>query len=557
MNSDALEQVLLKKYGINPLEKEAFFSPAYALGNPYLMHDLERAVVRLYEAITSGEKIVIYSDYDCDGIPGAVILSDLLKKINYTNYEVYIPDRHDEGYGLHKDAVDTFIKNGVTLLVTIDLGITAVDEIAHAQVEGIDVIVTDHHLPRKSLDEGGIASNVLPRAFALVNPKVGGTYPDDMLCGSGVIFTFVRGFLGKYREYFQIPEGWEKWSLDMVGLATLADMVPLVKENRTLAIYGLMVLAKTKRPGLRELFALAKIDERHLSEEDITFSIAPRLNAASRMGTPRDAFLLLSETDPAKAKTYALHLSKINDDRKFEVARIMKETKQALKKRELTSVIVIGNPSWRPGVLGLVASKIVEEYKKPAFVWGGEGEMLKGSCRSDGHANVVSLMSQATAHLVSYGGHEGAGGFVTSHTGIHGLEETLALHYDAVPLVSVEEDTVADQDVILFSPDNITRDVYACLNQFAPFGVGNPKPLFELRDVTIESARLFGKTKEHLEIQISRRSGYPLKAILFFAPEHYKSLTAGTYTIRGYLETSYFMGKKEERIRLTEIVPMV
>lgn len=546
MNSDDLEQILLKKCGINPLEKEQFFSPVYTLGDPYLMHDLEKAVVRLYEAITAGEKIVIYSDYDCDGIPGAVILSDLLKKINYTNYEVYIPDRHDEGYGLHMGAVDTFIKNGVTLLITIDLGITAVDEIAHAQVEGIDVIVTDHHLP----------GEMLPRAFALVNPKVGGTYPDNMLCGSGVIFTFVRGFLEKYREYFQIPEGWEKWSLDMVGIATLADMVPLVNENRTLAIYGLMVLAKTKRPGLRELYNLAKIDERYLSEEDITFSIAPRLNAASRMGTPRDAFLLLSETDPAKAKTYALHLSKINDDRKFEVARIMKETKQTLKKRELVSVIVIGNPTWRPGVLGLIASKLVEEYKKPAFVWGGEGDTLKGSCRSDGRVSVVALMSQATTHLVSYGGHEGAGGFVALPTGIHGLEETLALQYDAIPVAPIES-TVAEQDTILLSPDKISRDVYSCLNQFAPFGVGNPKPLFELQNIQIESARLFGKTKEHLEILISRTSGYPLKAILFFAPENYKALSAGTYTIRGYLETSYFMGKKEERMRLTEIMPMV
>ena len=296
---------LLVNRGITTEEQALkFLKPNYDndMNDPFLMHDMERAVVRIFEAVEAKQKIVVYADYDCDGIPGAVIMNDFFKKIGYENFYIYIPDRHDEGYGLNKEAIQKFIDEGVKLLFTIDLGTTDHEDIAQAQANGIDVIVSDHHLPHETL----------PKAFAIVNPKIG-SYPDSMLCGSGVVFKLVQGFIQKYGEAFKINSGWEKWLLDMAGLATLSDMVPLVGENRLIARFGLQVFRKSPRPGITQLLRLLKIDQTTLLEDDLTFMVTPRLNAASRMDSPMRAFELLAERDPVKAGAIALHLTNIND----------------------------------------------------------------------------------------------------------------------------------------------------------------------------------------------------------------------------------------------------
>src|SRR3990167_4813232 len=252
-----LLRTLLERRGItDEAQADIFLNPDYKrdLHDPFKMRDMERACVRLFEAVDAGEKIIIYADYDCDGIPGAVILSDLFKKINYINYEVYIPQRDSEGYGLNLDAIKSFADKDVKLIITIDLGITAVAEVAQAEVDGIDIIITDHHIPPE----------ILPRAYAILNPKTD-NYPEKMLCGAGVVFKFVQGFIKKYGEYFKIKNGAEKWMLDMAGLATLSDMVPLTGENRALAHFGMKVLRKSRRPGLQKLFAKMNIDQRHVS----------------------------------------------------------------------------------------------------------------------------------------------------------------------------------------------------------------------------------------------------------------------------------------------------
>src|SRR3989338_4443283 len=383
--STELLNLLLERRGIkSPEEKEKFLNPDYErdIYDPFLILNMERAVERILRGMKNNEHIVIYGDYDCDGIPGSVILHDLFKKIEYENFSVYIPDRHEEGYGLHKEAVEKFKNDGVNLIITVDLGTVNFAEVALAESFGIDVIITDHHLIQENL----------PRAYAILNPKREG-YPEKMLCGAGVAFKLVQAFIKKYGEYFKIHYGWEKWLLDLAGLATLSDMVPLLGENRTIAYFGMKVLQKNRRPGLQKLFNKLNIDTRYLAEDDITFMVAPRLNAASLMDSPRKAFELLASTDEAEAGALADHLSKINDERKILVALTMKEIKQTLSKREEKSVIVIGNPKWRVGVLGLIASKIAEEYKRPAFVWGMEGgETIKGSCRSDGSVNLVEMM---------------------------------------------------------------------------------------------------------------------------------------------------------------------
>jgi len=421
-----LLRTILEKRGIKTIaEADIFLNPKYErdFHDPFLMKDMEKACVRIFEAIEAKEKIVVYADYDCDGIPGAVILNDLFsiisgsisggKKVPYKNLEIYIPGRNSEGYGLNLPAIKQFAKKGVKLLITIDLGITAVSEIAQAEVDGIDVIVTDHHLPHMTL----------PRACAILNPKVD-AYPEKMLCGAGVVFKLVQGFVKKYGEFYKINTGWEKWLLDMAGLATLSDLVPLLGENRAMAYFGVKVLKKSPRPGLQKLLAKMKIEQKYLTEDDIGFMVVPRLNAASRMDDPMKAYELLSTEDEVKAGVITDHLSKINDDRKTMVAGIMREVNKKFEKREMKEVIVIGNPQWRVGVLGLVASKISDEYKKPVFVWGkDENDFIKGSCRSDGSVSVVELMTETREFFMEFGGHEFAGGFTVQNEKIHFLEE--------------------------------------------------------------------------------------------------------------------------------------
>jgi single-stranded-DNA-specific exonuclease len=549
-NHAELLELLLKNRGISKEDQDRFLSPSYDehLYDPYLLKDMEKACVRIYNAIKNNEKIVIYSDYDCDGIPAAVIMHDFFTKIRYTNFLIYIPHRHDEGYGLHTDAIEEFIKTNVKLLITFDLGITAVQQVARAQKEGIDVIITDHHLPQGDV----------PKAFAIINPKQEGCeYPDKMLCGAGLAFKLVCGLIQKYGEEWNISKGWEKWLLDMAGLATLADQVPLLNENRVLAYYGLKVLQKSRRLGLVELFKKADVKMEKLSEEDITFTLAPRLNAASRMDDPMRAFEVLSTIDPVYARTCADHLASINDERKSIVAHIMKDVKKTLGQREEKPLIVIGNPKWRIGILGLIASKIAEEYKKPVFVWGQEGsDIIRGSCRGWGNTNLVTLMtSLPEKSLLEFGGHKQAGGFSVSHDEIHFLEERLL---NAINDCKSDEGEKEEQMIeASISMSDVTSENYAVIEKLAPYGTGNPKPVFLFEAAVIELMKEFGKEKNHLELVFRDHRRRPVKAIAFFKTRDSfnKELKEGTaINLLATFEKSTFAGRTELRLRIVDIL---
>ena len=544
-----LLELLLKNRGITPEDRERFLNPLYEhLYDPYLLKDMDKSCVRIFEGLEAKEKIVVYSDYDCDGIPAAVIMHDFFTKIGYTNFSIYIPDRHDEGYGLHADAIEEFIKTDVKLLITFDLGITAVKEVAQAQAGGVDVIITDHHLPQAQV----------PRAYAIINPKQDGCeYPDKNLCGAGLAFKLVQALVVKYGEYFKISDGWEKWLLDMAGLATLADQVPLVGENRILAYYGLKVLQKARRPGLAELFRKAGVDIAKMNEEDVTFTLAPRLNAASRMGNPMRAFEVLATTDAIEAKTLADHLAKINDERKQIVMHIMKDVKKTLGKREEKSIIVIGNPSWRVGILGLVASKVAEEYKRPAFIWGSEGsDIIRGSCRGWGDVNLVEIMSTLPENsLLAFGGHAGAGGFSVSNAQVHFLEERLLGVFDGIK--DKKESSIEINIDALITIDDVTIENYNVIERLAPYGIGNPKPTFMFEDLAITGVKGFGKEKNHLELMFTNSRGRPVKAIAFFKTDESfnRSITAGErINLTATFEKSTFGGRTELRLRIVDII---
>ena len=549
-NSELLSK-LLEKRGIKGEEQiEFFLNPDYErdLHDPFLMRDMERACVRLYEAIDNKEKIIIYADYDCDGIPGAVILTDLFKKINYKNFEIYIPQRNSEGYGLNLEAIKQFADSGVKLLITIDLGITAVAEVAQAEVDGIDVIITDHHIPPEAL----------PRAFAILNPKTD-SYPEKMLCGAGVVFKFAQAFIKKYGEFYKIKDGAEKWMLDMAGLATLSDMVPLLGENRAIAYFGMKVFRKSPRPGLQKLLAKMNIDQRYISEDDIGFMVTPRLNAASRMDDPMRAYELLATGDEVKAGLLADHLSKINDERKTIVTGIMREVNKKFEvsdARESRDVIVIGNPLWRVGVLGLVAGKISDQHQKPVFVWGkDENDCIKGSCRSNGSVSVVELMTATRESFIDFGGHELAGGFTVHNDKIHFLEEALSFSFSKVKRDKIEKDTVYD---IKSDLSIVTMQNWREVEKLAPFGLANPKPVFIFPDVKIENIKKFGKngSGEHLEITFSDSSDKKVKAVSFFSNiDSFKNkLTEGlSVNLLATFDLSRFRGREELRLRIQDI----
>ncbi len=538
-----LETMLAARLGLT--DHKPFIEPEYRLGDLWAFTDMERAAERLYSAVKGDEHIGIYADYDCDGIPGAVVLIDLFKKLGVMDrVHVYIPDRHDEGYGVSKIGIDALEAKSVTLMITVDVGITAIAEVADAQSRGIDVLLTDHHAPLADF----------PAAYALVHPAKG-TYTNQDPCGAAMAFYLVCAFLEKHRTEFDIPEGWEKWLLDLVGFATLSDMVPLTGENRMLALYGLFVARKTRRVGLRMLLEKNSIDLSRLTEADLTFTVAPRLNAASRMDTPMLAFELLSTDDPKRALEIVRTLDEINTLRKSLVAQIVKVAHASVKYRELNNslgaIVVVGNPEWRPAVLGLVANKLVETYNKSFFVWGEAGDgTIKGSCRMiDEHHAALLFQALPDGMILHAGGHQAAGGFSVAKEKIHLLEEALNTAIAKVDHDGKDKNTL--ETISLPLACSTTRHLSA-VRKFAPFGVGNAEPLFLFERLTIVSTKMFGKNKEHIECLVRDMTGTATAFTFFATDELIQKLAPNeVVSLLGTLEAGWRGGV---RVRIREVV---
>lgn len=537
-------------------EAEIFLNPDFSKNyDPFKMLGMDIAANRILKAIDKKEKIVIYSDYDADGIPGAVILHDFFKKIGYENFENYIPHRVLEGFGLNDNAVDEFAKKGVSLIITIDCGIADVEEAEKIKKHKIDLIIVDHHLPRIS----GTNTEELPAALAILDNKQSGSeYPDKNLCASGVTFKLVQALIKKRGAEWNIKDGWEKWLLDMVAIATVSDMVPLTHENRILAYYGLKVLRKSPRPGLQRLLSIIKMDQKNITEDDIGFMISPRINAASRMGIPEDAFNMLTTRDENEALKYAVHLNKINDDRKVVVAVMVKEIKKHWKAYDpdkKRKVLVAGNPDWKPSLLGLVASSLMDEHDGPVFLWGREeGKTLKGSCRSDGCVNIVEMMRDAKHLFEEYGGHSGAGGFSVVLEKVDLLADGLESAYLKLSVAeNKNKEIVADAAINI---DDVNKDLEKQIGQLAPFGMSNPKPIFAFHNIEIYETKIFGKKNNHLKIDFKNKKGAKISAIGFFMkPEDFSvKITKGEkINLLANIEKSYFAGREELRLRIVDI----
>jgi len=539
---------LLQHRGVGQTDRDSvadFLAPNYDrhLHDPLLLHDMERACERIESALDEKQHIAVFADYDCDGIPGAVVAHDFFTTAKHDNLTVYIPHRHYEGFGLSVSAVETLHEKGVQLIITIDCGSTDVAAVARANELGLDVIITDHHEPGAEL----------PEALAIVNPKLG-EYPFTELCGAAVMWKLAIALLSR-RDYGVVP-GYEKWWLDMVGVATIADMVPLVGENRVLATYGLRVLRKSRRPGLQQLLKKAKADQRYLTEDDVGFTIGPRVNAASRMDTPEDAFNLLTALTVEDAVSKVAHLEELNQTRKTTVAQMTKDVhKRVQQLDEMPDVLVFGDPSWRPSLVGLTAGKLADEHGRPAFVWGKDGNgKYKGSCRSGGNVSVVELLRAIPQHLHEHGGHHVAGGFTIRDESIHDFPAALQQAYaDMGTNALVQEEKQIDAVLTL---DEVTKWLHTDLQKLAPYGMSNPQPLFAFKDVRPERVEQFGKLNDHLKLVFMTENGR-LEAIAFFTkPDSYSRVPQATtpLTLLAHVEESRFMGRPQIRLRVVDIL---
>lgn len=551
---DATAALLARRGVTSHEEAEAFLAPSYDLhlGDPLQITDMEKAARRIAAALDSGERIAVWSDYDCDGIPGGVVLHDFLKKAgaNFTNY---IPHRHLEGYGLNADGIRSLAKDGVTLIVTVDSGIVDHEPVTVANGLGIDVIITDHHLP----------ADTLPDAYAVVDPKrADETYPFRDFCGAGLAWRLACAVLAvgfKGRE--SIPVGWEKWLLDMAALGTIADMVPLTGENRVIASYGLLVMRKSRRIGLQQLCAVARAKQVLLTEDDVAFLIAPRVNAASRMGDPREAFELFSTSDQDRAVELAKGLERINRSRRSLGAAITRAARERLAERSASGtvpdVIVMGDPKWRPGLLGLVANTLAQEYDRPVFLWGREGGVgAKGSCRSARGISLVELMRAAEEGTFDeFGGHAASGGFTAADHAIFALEERLCAALALLP----EPDAEASAPHADFDLPADLRAELKRTQRLAPFGIANPRPTYRTQGAHIASIAWFGAGGEHLRLSlIPAEAAQPVEAICFFAKRELGSACEklelnGTCTVLATLERDTFTKGQPVRMRIVAL----
>src|SRR3989344_2060479 len=556
MELSDLLKTLLDKRGISDVE--SFLNPDYSsLHDPMLLPDMEKALSRFFAAIEKDEHIAIYTDFDCDGVSGATVFFDFLEKIGYHDAEIYMPHRDMEGYGFHERSIRAMHARGTSLIITVDVGIAAAKEVSAANELGVDVIITDHHE----------VMNEMPRAYAIVNPKLGG-YPFPHLCGAAVAYKFVQAALafGKRRgleQFLKIPNGWEKWLLDVVAIATIADMVPLVGENRVLAHFGLRVLRRTRRPGLAALAQATRLRLTEITEDDIGFSIAPRINAASRMDNPDLALTLLTTQDPLEASRLVAQLEDLNAKRKTTVATIVRSAKKRARERfeEHTPVTVLGDTAWKPALLGLAANSLMGDRGGVVCLWGRDAAgNLKGSCRSDGAVGLNDLFQNAPDAFLQFGGHALAGGFTVSPERIHTFHETLMQAYEKVVAGKMVRELAAMMHDATLPLSTVSNSLIKEISLLSPFGMGNPKPIFHIPAARITGVRAFGKEKNHVEVMLEcATTGRIVRSFEFFKqPASFTFLPEpGTSAhVLATLERDSYSGPSAVSLRIVDFLPV-
>lgn len=522
-----------------------FFRPSLEdIHNPFLMKDMDKAVERLRSAVRGREKILIYGDYDVDGTTAVALVYSFLRRLT-PFIDFYIPDRYDEGYGLSQKGIDWAADNGFTLIITLDCGIKATKKVEYAASKGIDVIICDHHLPEDGL----------PRAVAVLDPKrEDDHYPFDDLCGCGVGFKLVQA----YAQTTGIPFEELTPLLDLLAVSIASDLVLITDENRVLAHYGLQRLNSGPRKGLQALIALSNLEPGHLSLDDIVFKIGPRINAAGRMETGRLAVELLTETDDHKAMAIGRQINDNNNERKSIDREITKEALEMVRDGKCLAhehATIVYNPTWNKGVVGIVASRLVEAFYKPTFVLTKSNGFVTGSARSVGGFDLYESIESCADLMENFGGHKFAAGLTMREENLPEftarVEKFIAEHLvDEVVTPVLEIDSKLD-----FS--QITPKFFRILKRFQPFGPGNTAPVFLTENVYDSgNSRKVGPAGQHLKLELIQESQpyNRISAIGFNMAEDFDYIRGGNPMDICYsIVENYYRGNSTIQLRLKGI----
>ena len=503
--------------------------------DPMLLKDMDRAVLRVGRALKTGELMAVYGDYDVDGITSTCLLTDCLTRLG-GRVRSYIPDRLEEGYGLNEEAVLHLARQGVTLIITVDCGITAAREVEFARELGIDVVITDHHECKQAI----------PEAAAVVDPhRPDCPYPFKGLAGVGVALKLAMAAAGPDRAGLVFRE-----YADLAAVGTVADVMPMTGENRTIVQTGLAALAHPRRVGLAQLMEEAGLGDKPVTSVSIGYTLAPRINAAGRMGQADLAAELLLTRDPGRAAALAQELCALNRERQTIECEIFQECVQRLERRPQSGIILLADEHWHQGVVGIVASRLTEKYSCPVFMVCLDQGMGKGSCRSWGGVNLFHLLTQCQDLLEGFGGHAMAAGFTVREENIPALEcrlRQLVLEEQA----GEELPSLLDIDAAVL-PQELTVEAVEALDALEPCGAGNPRPVLVLTGAHVISAAQVGRGR-HLKLRLEGR-GVPLDAIFFSVDGSELGLTPGCRVdVAFYPQINDFRGVRSVQLQVVDL----
>lgn len=506
----------MNKLFVQLLEKrhltDDFLHPKYeSLTDPYKLNDMKKAVARIKTAIKNQEKVLIYGDYDVDGVTASTLMEDALTLagVKSENLKIMLPDRFLDGYGMSPRLIKTAIENQIKLIITVDCGSKNHAIIEELNEQKIDTIITDHHE----------CSDTLPSAIAIINPKrkdYKGPEKLKNLAGVGVAFELARALV---KENL-IKNGQEKWLLDLVLLGTICDQMLLTGENRILCFYGIKVIEKTRRPGLKEL--IKKSGLKSITSESIGFQIGPRLNAAGRLETAELSLGILRTKSNTEAAALAVKLEELNKSRRAEQKLAVEEiTKNGVK----DTPVIIETGNWHEGILGIVAGRLVETYHKPAFVLTEvENDIFKGSGRSFGDFSLAEALNYVRDVIISGGGHAGAAGVRIERKNLYAFREKINAFYESLNLKNQNKYFNITTDLEIDNLKDFTLDFLDDLKLLEPFGAGNEEPIFKIKGAIVLETKRMGDKNQHLRIDLKDQNGKIIKCVAFFAPEKWFSL---------------------------------
>ena len=552
---------LLVQRGIDTLEKaKKFFNPQLSdLHDPFLMKDMDKAVERVERAVRNREKIMVYGDYDVDGTTAVALVYKFLRQIGHKDLLFYIPDRYTEGYGISTKGIDHAARKGATLIIALDCGIKAIEKVDYAKRKGVDFIICDHHLPAEEI----------PRAVAVLDPKRADcSYPFDELSGCGVGFKLVQAYCQKNGIPFQQIEP----LLDLLAVSIASDIVPLVDENRILAHYGLLRLNASPSKGLLSIIKICGLDRHNITIDDIVFKIGPRINAAGRMQMDENdenaapsggyaAVNLLIEGNESLAEEFGSVIDGFNQDRKCIDRSVTQEAHdfiEAHAELKAAKSTVIYNPRWMKGIVGIVASRLIETYYRPTVVLTMSNGFVTGSARSVPGFDLYQAIESCSDLLENFGGHMYAAGLTMRPERV----EEFTRRFNAYVEENIDPITLQPQveiDSELFF-SNITPAFRRDLNRFQPFGPGNPAPVFVTRGVVSHGeTKLVGADCEHLRMDLMQRQkpNTTIQTIAFQQPTHYEWIRAGhPIDVCYQIVENHYRGSVSVQLRIKDIKPL-